>query len=335
MNPRDTALPNSRYEEPTVAFRRTDESTRRQFLADVVAGLRATPKRLPSKYFYDQRGSQLFDRICQLEEYYPTRCELAIMDQFAGEMGEQIGPGVMLVEFGSGSSVKIRHLLDNLPKAAAYVPVDISGEHLQQASIKLARDYPHIEVLPVCADFTEGFSLPEPSRDFSHVAVYFPGSTIGNLVHARVVELLRRIADMCGVGGGLLLGVDLKKDAATIEAAYNDAVGVTAQFNLNLLRRINRELDADFDLESFTHGAIYNAELGRVETHLVACKPQTVHLDGESIHFTEGETICTEYSQKYSVDEFAELAAVAGFELHKYWTDKDRYFAVMHLVVAG
>ncbi len=259
------------------------------------------------------------------------------MDQFAAEMGQQIGSGVMLVEFGSGSSVKTRHLLDNLPEAVAYVPVDISGEHLQQTSIKLAKDYPRIEVLPVCADFTRKLFAAQVARAASHVAVYFPGSTIGNFMPARVVELLRRIAGMCGVGGGLLIGVDLKKDVSKrSKPPTTTPLGVTAQFNLNLLSRHQSRTRTPTSIShQFAHRAIYNADMGRVEMHLVARRPLTVHLDGEAIRFQQGETICTEYSHKYSVDEFAELAATAGFELHKYWTDPNHYFAVMHLVVTG
>ncbi len=248
-------------------------------------------------------------------------------------MGQQIGPGAMLVEYGSGSSVKTRYLLDGLPEPAAYVPVDISGEHLLRTAAELAGDYPHIEVLPVCADFTQPFALPRASCAVSHAAVYFPGSTIGNFTPARARDLLRQIATLCGSGGGLLIGIDLKKDVATIEAAYNDRQGVTAQFNGNLLHRINRELDADFDLDAFYHRALYNADEGRVETYLVSRCPQQVTIADRSFRFAAGEAICTEYSHKYSVDEFAALAAEAGLALHRHWTDARQYFAVLHLVV--
>lgn len=328
-------LPKSRAPRLSVAGRNRGANARRVFLDDVIAGLRATPKRLPSKYFYDQRGSQLFDRICLLDEYYLTRCELAIMDHFAAEMGQQIGPGAMLVEFGSGSSVKTRYLLDSLIDPVAYVPVDISGEHLGQASRRLAEDYPQIEVLPVCADFTEHFALPTSRRAATHAAVYFPGSTIGNFEPARAAEVLRRIAGVCGAGGGLLIGIDLKKDVATIEAAYNDRQGVTAQFNLNVLKRINRELKADFRLEQFAHRAWYDREMGRIEMHLVARHAQAVSINGDAIELAQGESICTEYSHKYTVEEFAALAATAGLIYRKHWTDRNGYFAVVHFVVSG
>ncbi len=307
--------------------------SRRIFLNDVQTGLRAAEKYLPCKYFYDKRGSELFDRICLLEEYYPTRVELAIMERGAAEMGEQIGPGVRLVEYGSGSSVKTRYLLDALPGAVAYVPVDISGQHLEQTAAELAADYPRIEVLPVCADFTQEFSLPQPIRAASHTAVYFPGSTIGNFLPARATELLRNITKLCEKGGGLLIGIDLKKDAAKIEAAYNDPQGVTAAFNLNLLRRINRELGGDFDLVQFRHRATYNARLGRVEIDLVSRRAQTVKIAGESYKLGVDEAIRTEYSHKYTVEEFAALAAPAGLMLHHQWTDEGHNFAVLHLVV--
>lgn len=306
----------------------------RRFLRDVLTGLRMAQKHLPSKYFYDARGSELFDRICQLDEYYLTRTELAITEQFAPEMGAQLGPGAMLVEYGSGSSVKTRYLLDALPDGVAYVPVDISGQHLQQTARELARDYPRIEILPVCADFTRHFSLPVSKQAATHAAVYFPGSTIGNFMPGQAARLLGRIARLCGKDGGLLIGIDLKKDPAIIEAAYNDRLGVTAQFNLNLLCRINRELEANFDVSRFSHHARYNGELGRIEMYLVSNEVQTVSIGSETIAFSPGETICTEYSHKYTVEEFVAIAAAAGLELHKEWTDTRRYFAVLHFVVA-
>jgi dimethylhistidine N-methyltransferase len=317
----------------SVTLQQGHSRARRVFLRDVLAGLRSTPKKLSCKYFYDRRGSELFDQICLLDEYYLTRAELALMDQYAPEMGAQIGAGVMLVEYGSGSSVKTRYLLDGLPDPVAYVPVDISGDHLQHTARELAQDYPQIEILPVCADFTRDFDLPRSRRTASHAAVYFPGSTIGNFMPDEAVGLLRRITRMCRTGGGLLIGIDLKKDVATIEAAYNDRLGVTAEFNLNLLRRINRELGADFEVDQFFHQARFNAELGRIEMQLISRRAQTVALGGETIAFEAGETICTEYSHKYTVEEFAAVAAGAGLTLRREWTTKRREFAVLHLAV--
>ena len=318
--------------EPTT--RHGDSLARGIFRSDVLAGLRMTPKQLPCKYFYDARGSELFDQICQLDEYYLTRSELSIMDQFAFEMGEQIGPGVTLVEFGSGSSVKTRYLLDGLPDPVSYVPVDISCQHLQQAARELERDYPHIEILPLCTDFMRSFTLPTSKRPATHTAVYFPGSTIGNFLPDAAAELLGRITQLCGERGGLLIGIDLKKELPTIEAAYNDRLGVTAEFNLNLLYRINRELGADFDIDRFDHQARYNTPLGRIEMHLISRCAQTVTIDDEIIEFTAGESICTEFSHKYTVDEFSHLAASVGLVLHREWTDRQRNFAVLHFVIA-
>jgi dimethylhistidine N-methyltransferase len=313
---------------------RRASAARRVFLQDVLAGLSQSPKRLPCKYFYDKRGSELFDRICLLDEYYLTRSELAIMERFAPEMGHQIGPGAMVVEYGSGSSVKTRYLLDGLPDPVAYVPLDISEEHLQQAAAELARDYPQVEVLPLCADFMGPVKLPRPKRRPTHTAVYFPGSTIGNLVPTRAAELLQRIRASCGSGGGLLIGIDLKKDVATIEAAYNDDRGVTAEFNLNLLHRINSELGADFDASEFEHRARYNERRGRVEIELVSRGHQAVHVGDETFYFHAGEAMHTEYSHKYTIDEFAGLAAAAGLVLHNQWTDRRQYFAVLHFAVS-
>jgi dimethylhistidine N-methyltransferase len=318
----------------SASIQRSAPHPQRIFMRDVLAGLRAEPKRLPCKYFYDKKGSELFERICELDEYYLTRSELAIMDQFAPEMGAQIGSGAMLVEYGSGSSVKTRYLLDALPDAVAYVPVDISGELLRQSARELARDYPRIEILPVCADFTKHFALPHSTRSATHAAVYFPGSTIGNFPPRGATDVLSRVAKICGKGGGLLIGIDLKKDAVTIEAAYNDRLGVTAEFNLNLLHRMNHELGADFNVDQFSHRAHYNSHLGRVEMYLVSRRTQTVTIGSQSFAFSADETICTEYSCKYTVDEFASIAAAAGLALHAQWTDKDRRFAVLHFAVA-
>ena len=305
------------------------------FLEDVLAGLRASPKRLPSKYLYDERGSQLFERICELEEYYPTRVELGIMRRSAREMADAIGSRARLVEYGSGASVKTRLLLDALHEPAAYVPVDISGDHLQQVADRLAAAHPEIEVLPVCADFTRPFDVPVPGGAFSRTAVYFPGSTIGNFSHAQAESLLAQIARQCQAGGGLLIGIDLQKDVSTIEAAYNDREGVTAEFNLNLLARINRELDADFDLDGFTHLAPYDQQANRIEMHLVSQRDQTVRVADEPIQFRRGESICTEHSHKYTIEGFAEMAARAGLALEKVWTDASRYFAVLYFSVTA
>lgn len=302
-----------------------------QLLEEVLEGLSAPRKTLPCKYLYDERGSALFDQICELDEYYPTRTELAIMQAHGAEMDGALGTGCLLVEYGSGSSLKTRILLDHLEDPAGYVPVDISREHLLRSAEAISARHPELEVLPVCADFTEPFDVPEPKAGAHHVAAYFPGSTIGNFTPVEARVLLCQIAEQCGAGGGLLIGVDLRKDRSVLEAAYNDAEGVTAEFNLNLLRRLNRELGADFQLDAFEHRAHWNPDLGRVEMHLVSQKRQTVHIDGEHIEFADGETIHTENSHKYSLDGFAELAAEAGFSVARVWTDPKQLFSVQHL----
>ena len=302
------------------------------FREDVLAGLRRDEKRLQCKYFYDERGSALFEQICELEEYYLTRTELAIMRQFADEMAASLGEGLMLVEYGSGSSLKTRLLLERLPDPAAYVPVDISREHLAASARELSQSYPHVEVLPVCADFTQNFDLPSSTSDPERAVVYFPGSTIGNFDPPAAQRLLGGIAEMCGRGGGLLIGIDLQKDVGVLESAYNDEEGVTAEFNLNLLRRINDELDANFELEQFVHSAVYQCGPGRIEIHLQSQVEQTVTINDEAFEFAEGELIHTENSHKYTIDGFAAMAAEVGLTLHQSWTDDEQMFGVLYLV---
>ena len=305
----------------------------RTFRQEVLAGLRSFEKTLPCKYFYDQRGSQLFDAICELPEYYPTRTEAAIMRAHVGEMVSLFGPDCLLIEYGSGSSTKTRILLDHLPHLAGYVPMDISREHLCSTAARLSDAYPHLDILPLCADYTAAFTLPRSHKPVRSRVVYFPGSTIGNFDLDQARAFLRHIAEVCGPGGGLLIGVDLKKAPQVLEPAYNDRQGVTAEFNLNLLRRLNRELGADFDLDQFTHYAFYNALAGRIEMHLMSVRPQTVHLGSVEIDFEEEETILTECSYKYSLPGFARLAASAGLAVRKVWTDADEKFSVQYLTV--
>lgn len=307
---------------------------RESFLRDVLTGLTQTPRHLPCKYFYDDRGSRLFEEISGLREYYPTRTELAIMRRHAREIANQIGPGSMLVDLGSGSGVKTRLLLDHLPDAVAYVPVDISREHLVWASERLSLAYPTLEVLPVCADFVGEFRLPSPVTRPTHTAVYFPGSTIGNFHPEAARNLLTRIARMAGCGGQLLIGIDLKKDPAVLESAYNDSRGVTAEFNLNLLHRINDELGGQFDLSGFEHRAVYNRDAGRIELYLVSRRPQEVAIGSRSFRFDAEESICTEYSYKYTVEGFAAMAAETGLDLQQSWTDEGNRFAVLLLAIS-
>ena len=312
----------------TCAVRRATD----QFLADVQTGLSRPQKRLPSKYFYDAPGSRLFDRITELPEYYPTRTELAIMTAHAAAMADRCGPRGLLIELGAGSLVKVRLLLDRLDRPAGYIPVDVSGEHLRAAAAELSGDYPGLDVFPVVADFTRQFELP-PVPAARRVA-YFPGSTIGNFDPSEADDLLRRVADLVGPGGGLLLGLDLRKDPAVLEPAYNDTRGVTAAFNRNLLVRINRELGADFDPTAFRHRAFYNRERDRIEMHLVSAAEQRVQVSGRTFVFRAGESIHTENSYKYDLDEFARRAAECGWHTETSWTDEKRYFAVVYLSVA-
>jgi len=307
--------------EPTLADERDE----------ILAGLRAAPKQLSPKYFYDRRGSELFDAICELPEYYPTRTELGILRDHGSEIAGAAGSGTCLIEFGSGSSVKIRRLLSLLPEVAAYVPVEISRSHLLEAAAGLARDFPGIEIRPVCADFTGHFELPALSRPVSRRVVFFPGSTIGNFEPDAAASLLERMRKLLGPRGGALIGVDLQKSREILEPAYNDAQGVTAEFNLNLLRRLNNELDADFDLAAFRHEARYNADAGRIEMYLFSRSEQTVRVDGERIRFARGEALLTEYSHKYTLEGFATLAAGAGLEVAAVWTDPQQLFSVQYL----
>lgn len=309
----------------------TLESTAGTFRTDVLHGLGATKKELPCKYFYDEAGSELFDRITELEEYYPTRTELGIMRRHAAEMAGLFGPRCLLIEFGSGSSVKTRLLLDHLPDLAGYVPVDVSGDHLRRAADELSVEYPDVEVRPLCADFTRPLELPACRRSAARRVVYFPGSTLGNFTPKEAIVLLRRTVALCGRDGGLLLGVDLQKDPRVIEAAYNDRRGVTAAFNRNVLARINRELDADFDLTQFAHRAVYDADRGRIEMHLVSRRDQVVHVGDVPFFFAAGESIHTENSHKYSFPALAALAEAGGFSVDRVWTDARHYFGVAYL----
>jgi dimethylhistidine N-methyltransferase len=300
--------------------------------SEVVRGLAGNPKTLPCKYFYDDHGSKLFDRICELDEYYPTRTEVGILESSAAEIAERLGRESLLIELGSGSSTKTHVLLRALDRPAGYVPIDISRNHLQDAARRIARAFSKLPVWPVCADFNAELSLPEELEQSANRAIFFPGSTIGNFVREERISLLRRIKGLCHPSGGtLLLGIDLVKDVERLEAAYNDSLGVTAAFNHNLLRRINRELDADFALDQFEHHAFFDTQNERIEMHLVSAERQRVAIDGHTFEFGRGETICTEHSHKFRVDGFAKLAAEAGWTLEHHWTDDEDLFAILLL----
>lgn len=297
-------------------------------IAEIVAGLSLPQKMISPKYFYDENGSRLFEQICDLPEYYLTRTEIEIMRENISEMVNEIGPHVSVIEFGSGAGLKTRILLENLVEPFVYVPVDISMEHLLETSAALKEDFPGIEILPVAADFTRPFPLPQPANMPERNLVYFPGSTIGNFEPDAAIELLRVMHQEAGAGGALLIGVDLKKDRQMIESAYNDSEGVTAEFNLNVLRRLNREYGSDFDLDGFRHTAIYNESSGRIEMCLVSQCDQDVTLGEHRFSFTEGEKIITEYCHKFSLEGFRELARVAGFRHVKTWLDANSWFSI-------
>jgi len=299
------------------------------FQSDVLAGLSQPQKRVPSKYFYDAAGSQLFDAITRLPEYYPTRTELGILRANAVAMAERCGPHCLLIELGAGSLNKVRWLLDRLDHPAAYVPVDVSEDYLVEAAAALVDDYPALNVIPLAADFTRRFQLPQLPA--ARRVVFFPGSTIGNFDPRQADLLLRRIARLVGLGGGCLLGIDLQKDTSVLEQAYNDSAGVTAAFNRNLLVRINRELGADFDPAAFRHCAFYNRKLSRIEMHLVSEIAQRVHLGRYVFDFRAGESIHTENSYKYDIGEFAGRAAACGIRFDNSWTDPRENFAVLWL----
>jgi dimethylhistidine N-methyltransferase len=301
---------------------------------EVLRGLRSPQKELPCKLFYDEVGSQLFEQICALDEYYPTRLEMRIMRAAARDMAARLGPECLLIEYGSGSSTKTRLLLDHLERPAGYVPIDVSRELLRQSAAALADAYPELQILPVCADYTANLAIPPTARSALRRAAYYPGSTIGNFVPDDARRFLAKIAEVCGGGGGLLVGVDLKKDPLVLHRAYNDALGVTAAFNLNILKRLNRELQANFALDQFRHYAFYNPVFARVEMHLVSLSDQMVRVAGFDIPFERGESIWTEASYKYNPWEFAELAASAGWRVEHVWKDDRGFFSVQYLTAA-
>lgn len=307
------------------------------FAAAVRQGLGAHPKSLPAKFFYDQRGSELFEQICELPEYYPTRTEIALLERHAGEIAAAIGGQAALIEFGAGALRKVRPLLDTLPDLRAYLPIDISGDHLTDNAKTLGAEHPGLAIRPVVADFTADFSLPELPPDARRVG-FFPGSSIGNFTPAEARMFLQRAARMLS-GGGLLIGVDLVKDPAILHAAYNDAAGVTAEFNLNVLRRINNELGGDADLDGFAHYAFYQPQLQRIEMHLVSRRAQSLRLGPPSAHqprydFAAGESIHTENSYKYTLAGFRQLAEQSGFHAKAVWRDPDRLFSLHWLAAA-
>jgi dimethylhistidine N-methyltransferase len=305
--------------------------------AEVTMALSGPQKMLPSKLFYDEHGSRLFDEICALPEYYPARTEIGIMRDYAAEIASAIGSRPLLVEYGSGSSTKTRVLLDHLRDTTAYVPIDISGKHLVNSAAALQRRFPDLSILPVCADYTRPLVLPDVhGTDSARTVAYFPGSTIGNLEPGAALALMASIRATCGRDSRLLIGIDLKKDPSTIHAAYNDAAGVTAAFNLNILRHLNQRIGSNFELDSFCHYAFYNPCAGRVEMHLVSGEQQEVSVPGSGdIYFDEGETIHTENCYKYTLQGFADLAAAVGYRRERVWLDTQNWFSVQFFEGVG
>jgi len=305
-----------------------------RLLEDVLAGLALPKKSIPPKYFYDEQGCRLFEAICELPEYYLTRTETAILRGNIVEITQFVGPEAQLIEFGSGVQAKTRILIQAL-QTQLYVPIDIAIDTLRASSSELARRFPFLNIVGICADHTHPLVLPEfAGVPIRRKAVFFPGSTIGNFTPAEALVFLRQARKMAGAGGVLLVGVDLKKDKATLDAAYADPRGVTAQFNLNLLHRINRELAADFQVKRFRHRAFYEPIMGRIEMHLESLYSQFVHVAGRRFDFAPGETIHTEISCKYSIAEFQELGKRAGFTPEKVWTDPEQLFSVHGMVAA-
>ena len=311
------------------------DSAKKTFQEEVLAGLSKSPRQLPCKFFYDEHGAQLFQQICNLPEYYVTRTEIQILRLHGAEIADALGPQIELIGLGTGAGTKTRILLAEMERPAVYVPIDISKEQLTKSSERFRKMFPDMQVLPVAADYLEPFELPLPRQLSSRSVIYFPGSTIGNFEPDEASEFLSRLVELAGEDGGLLIGVDLQKDRHVIEAAYNDSAGVTAKFNKNLLTRINRELDGDFDLGRWQHYAIYNPSQGRIEIYVLSEVDQTVRIGEREFQLRAGEKILTEYSYKHTIGGFIMLARQAGFEFRQVWTDDDRWFGVFYFTVAN
>src|SRR5436853_3459740 len=299
-------------------------AAKENFRDEVVTGLSKSPRQLPCKFFYDERGAQLFQQICDLPEYYITRTEIEILRLHGAEMARALGTQIELIGLGTGAGTKTRILLQELRDPRVYVPIDISKEQLERSSARFQKTFPALQILPVAADYLEPFELPLPRHLSSRSVIYFPGSTIGNFDPQIAGEFLTRLVELAGDGGGLLIGIDLQKDRDVLERAYNDAAGVTAQFNKNLLVRINRELGSDFDLSRWQHHAIYKPVERRIEIYLISDNAQTVRIGDREFRFRAGEEILTEYSYKHSIAGFIELARQAGFHFEQVWTDAAR-----------
>jgi dimethylhistidine N-methyltransferase len=320
--------------DPSIKTRTPELMLDVSFRDAVFAGLSASPKTLPCKFFYYAEGSRLFDRICELPEYYVTRVDLQLHRDNLEDIVAVLGENALIAEFGSGSSVKTRLLLDKHKSLAGYVPIDISEKHLLATAAALRRRYPMLPILPVVADYTEEVKLPEFPREPRRVVVYFPGSSIGNFTHEESAAFLERACRLAGGNGGLLIGIDMQKPLEVLLPAYNDAAGVTRDFNLNLLSRINRELDGDFNVSQFEHEATYNDREGRIEMRLHSRRDQNAKVAGREFKFAQGEAIVTEYSYKYTIEGFSKTAAQAGLRVARVWQDKNKWFSLVYLIVS-
>ncbi len=308
------------------------EAYKDEMVSEIFEGLMKNPKELPCKLFYDEKGSALFEEICLVDEYYPTRTEIEIMENHICEITSELGEEILLAELGSGSSIKTRLLLENLNNLTCYVPIDISSEFLFEVANGLKEKYPHINIHPLTADYTKEFELPQQQDNFKKTVYYFPGSTIGNFTPAKAKIFLRRLASMLKENDGLLIGVDLKKDKSVLEEAYNDSAGITAEFNLNILNHINNTQNSNFDLNKFKHHAFFNEKESRIEMHLISSEDHEVIVAGMPVKFKRDEHIITEYSYKYTPESFNELVS-ERFRVRKVWTDGSGYFSVQYLSV--
>lgn len=307
------------------------EPERSDLLIEACRGLSQHPKKLPPKFFYDERGSDLFQQITQLPEYYPTTTEKKLLAKFGKEIGAQLGEQVSIIEYGCGSSEKIHLLLNHLKRPQGYMAIDISKEHLLNLAQDLSETYPHLEVVALCADFTMPLELPTESLgQGSRKVAFFPGSSIGNFEPEETLQFLKLMATEVGQKGGLLIGVDLKKDPKILERAYNDAQGITAQFNLNILARLQREIQAKLQLDQFSHHAFYNETAGRIEMHLKSLSHQDIRIGTQTFNFLKGESLHTENSYKYTVEEFQSLAKRSGWQPKALWTDENNLFSLQY-----
>ena len=304
----------------------------RTLLEEVMTGLKSEKKFIPSKFFYDEKGSKLFDEICELDEYYPTRTELQIMKDNISEICALLDNETLFIEFGSGSSLKTKLILENVQGLAGYIPIDISEEHLLSSAKELNEKYNWLDIYTLAADYTKHIEFPEVNKSVSKKVAYFPGSTVGNFTKEESIKFFEIVAEEIGENGGMLIGVDLIKDKKILEAAYDDSKGVTAGFNLNILDHINNRFNADFNRDRFAHLSFYNELENRIEMHLISKSSQEVRINDSIISFKEDERILTEYSHKFSLESFADLAK-SSFNVEKIWTDQNNYFAVQYLSV--